>query len=88
MASATMAACTLQIVMTVLAVVAAAVINLKIKFAPSRDAAAQELKDLALRVVQWNSNLAVGGFLVYPVFFSNEPVTRVAVFTIAVEVAG
>jgi len=81
----------LPIVMPVLAVAAAAVINLKIRFAPSRDAAAQELKLLALRVGQWIFNLSAVGFIGYNLFLqvsSSEPLTRAAVFAIAVGVAG
>jgi hypothetical protein len=81
----------LQIVIPVLAVVAAAVINLKIRFAPSREAATQELKDLALWVIlwviQWISGLVTIGSLVYNVFFMSNPLTRVVVFTIAYQVA-
>ena len=41
----------LQIAIPMLAVVTNAIINLKIKFAPSRDEAVQELKDFTIRVI-------------------------------------
>ncbi len=78
---------TLQIVMPVLAVVATAVINLKIRFAPSQDAAKQELQLLAFRIIQGISTLSLIGFLIYDIFFSNEPLTRFAVFSIAYSVS-
>jgi hypothetical protein len=62
-----------------------AAVNIKIKFAPDADTAARELKALALRVLQWALNLAMVAMLVIEVL-SAEPLTRLAVFTITLNV--
>lgn len=62
-----------------------AAVNIKIKFAPDADAATHELKALALRALSWILNVAVVGILAKDVL-SAEPLSRLAVFRITLEV--
>ena len=76
-------------VLTVVINVVVLVGNLKIKFAPSLEAAKRDLKLLGLRVIPWILNLISFGLSAYLLFlnvFSSEPLTRVAVFIIIISV--
>jgi hypothetical protein len=70
----------------ILTVAVNAVVNIKIKFAPNAEAPTREVKALVLRALQWLLNLVTVGALINNVV-SGEPVTRLAVFTIALQVA-
>jgi hypothetical protein len=75
----------IQIAIAVLVVIA----NKKIRFAPNEEVATEELKQLAFRVMPWILNLIAFGIIVYSLFsniFSNEPLTRATIFSIAFSV--
>jgi hypothetical protein len=74
------------LIIAVITVTVNAVVNIKIKFAPDAQTAFRDLKDTALRVFQWILN-AVLVFQLLRQVFSSEPLTRVAVFAIALHVA-
>jgi hypothetical protein len=76
----------IQVVLTVLAVVATAVVNTKIKFAPTKEAATQELKQLAFRICRWLLIIMQVGSLVFIVSLT-EKVTHLTVLAIASGVA-
>lgn len=70
-----------------------AIVNIKVKFAPDAATANRELKALGgavvqwvLKVVQWVLNLGMVWLLISDIT-STEPLTRMAVFKIAVDVA-
>jgi hypothetical protein len=75
----------IPVVVPVLAVMVNAVISMKIRFAPDEATAARELKGLASRIIQWILNAGIVALLVYELF-SSEPLTRLAVFEIALQV--
>lgn len=62
-----------------------AVVNIKIKFASSAEAATRDVKAFALRVFQWVLNIGLVFVLLREVL-SSEPLTRPAVFAIALQV--
>ncbi|MDQ3580663.1 MAG: hypothetical protein M3495_03145 [Pseudomonadota bacterium] len=76
----------IPIAVAALTIAVNAVVNIKIKFAPDATAATRELKELALRVVQWLLNFGMVGVLIRDIL-STEPLTRLAVFKITLDVA-
>jgi len=74
------------ITVSIISVITGVFAGLTFKYTPTKDEAVQKLKGFALGVLQWISNLIVLGILVYNVFFSNEPLTSVIVFTITLGV--
>jgi hypothetical protein len=76
----------IPVVVALMAVALAAWINIHIKFAPTREAAIDGLQRGALRIFGWVMNAVTVGLLIWQVF-SSAPVTRLAVFLIAFQVA-
>jgi hypothetical protein len=74
-----------SVVVPFLAVAVNAVINMTIRFAPDEATATRRLKDFALRIIQWILNAGLIAVLLREVI-SSEPLTRLAVFAIALQV--
>jgi hypothetical protein len=73
------------VLIAVLTIAVNAVVNIKIKFAPSAEAATRDVKEFALRIFQWILNIGLVFVLLREVL-SSEPLTRLAVFAIALQV--
>jgi hypothetical protein len=76
----------IAVIVPLLTLWANAWVNMKIKFAPDEGTAKQELKGLVSRIFEWIMNVLLFAVLIHEVFFVSEPLTRFAVFGIALQV--
>jgi hypothetical protein len=76
----------MAVLIAILTIAVNALVNIKIKFAPSAEAATRDVKEFALRVFQWTLNVGLIFVLLREVL-SSEPLTRLAVFGIALQVS-
>lgn len=77
----------IPLIVAILSVVVTALINIRLRFATSRDEAEADLKTLGRRIIFYALVLVVVGYLVHDAVLSSAPLTRWAVFNISTEVA-
>ncbi len=75
----------ITVALALVTIAANAAVSIKIKFAPDAVSASKDLKKMALRVGSWALNAYIA-YNLYRSVNSPEPVTRVAVFNIALGV--